>query len=112
MSGDQSNTLIVKRWLEDGFNKRNLDLFLGLLADDFVHHGLGLNLEAFKASRQELFPQLPATALVTIEDSLCEGDKVAIRLTYREPDHEPQTELLLFHLHEGRITDIWNCFMH
>ena len=53
MANEASNKLIVRRWLEQGFNERKLEIFLELLAEDFIHHGHGLNLEQFKARRLE-----------------------------------------------------------
>ena len=107
VSIEESNKMIVKRWLEEGWNQRNQEIFYELLSEDFVNHCTGRDLERMKSDFQPLFEKKHPTSRVIIEDMVAEGDKVAIKITHQG---EPCIELVFCILRDGRITDVWNCF--
>ena len=79
----EENKAIIRRAVEEGWNKGNLDVFDELVAIDAVHHDWKTHgLEAFKqaiSADMTAFPDLQ----MTIEDMIAEGDKVAVRYTFR-----------------------------
>jgi steroid delta-isomerase-like uncharacterized protein len=86
MSTEQDKALI-RRFIEELFNRGNISLANEILAPDFVEHeqlppGIPAGREGVKALTAGLrsaFPDFKAT----IEDILAEGDKVVIRMTWR-----------------------------
>ena len=81
MSAEQ-NKSIVRRWVEEGWNKRNLALIDQLYAPNFYQHETGPEtvnsseaLKVFVRCYLAAFPDLQ----FTIEDLVGEGDKVVWR---------------------------------
>lgn len=85
MSTDQNKT-IVRRFYEEVFNRGNLALLGELVATDYIEHypfsgqapgseGLKGVVTMFRAA----FPEIR----ITVEDTVAEGNKVAVRRTMR-----------------------------
>jgi steroid delta-isomerase-like uncharacterized protein len=85
MATDQ-NKALARRFIEELFNRGNTSAADEILALDFVEHeqlppGIPNNREGVKVLATMLrsaFPDLKAT----IEDTIAEGDKVVIRMTW------------------------------
>jgi steroid delta-isomerase-like uncharacterized protein len=79
----EENKALIRRGVEEGWNKQNVDIFDELAASDVVHHDWKTRgLEAFKqhiSAGMTAFPDLQ----LTIEDMIAEGDKVVVRYTFR-----------------------------
>ena len=83
MSAEQ-NKSIVRRWVEEGWNKQNAALIDQLFTENFYQHEAGPEtvtnraaLKQFVAGFLAAFPDLH----FTIDDLLAEGDKVTWRFT-------------------------------
>jgi steroid delta-isomerase-like uncharacterized protein len=80
------NKAVVRRFIEEGINGRNLALFDEVFAPDFVWHGGSLgetrDLETFKAVVGPFVAAFPDLA-ITIDDFIGEDDRVVGRLTVR-----------------------------
>jgi steroid delta-isomerase-like uncharacterized protein len=85
MSTEESKAL-VRREYEQGVNKKDLDVRDGALAGNYLGHFPGLppiqGLEAFRQFTSGFFTAFPDLQ-TTIEDLIAEGDKVAVRQTWR-----------------------------
>src|SRR6266545_7226157 len=72
---------LIRRWVENGWNKGNLDLANEMYADTYVGHGIDVRgpegLKQFVAMFRTAFPDLN----FSIHDMLAEGSKVAWRFT-------------------------------
>jgi steroid delta-isomerase-like uncharacterized protein len=85
MAAEQNKALIA-RFVEEIFNKGNIDIVGEIFAPDFIEHeqlppGLPNGREGVKMMTTMLrsaFPDFKAT----IDDVLAEGDKVVIRMTW------------------------------
>jgi steroid delta-isomerase-like uncharacterized protein len=79
----EENKVLVRRVIEEGFNKRNVALFDDLFAD-CVYRGPGVGELRGEAYRQFLTSVLAAfpDGRWTIEDQVAEGDKVVTRWTF------------------------------
>ena len=85
----KENVATVHR-LYDELNKGNLDIIDEILDPSFVAHGEAMGLDENSPDRREAMKQgirlarngLP-DLVVTVEDTIAEGDKVVGRLTYR-----------------------------
>jgi steroid delta-isomerase-like uncharacterized protein len=79
----EENKALIRRGVEEGWNKQNVDIFDELAASDVVHHDWRTRgLKAFKqhiSAGMTAFPDLQ----LTIEDMIAEGDKVVVRYTLR-----------------------------
>src|SRR5581483_4095248 len=85
-AAETENKALVRRWFEEVWNGKRVDLIGHLRAPDAVAAGLGDNPEEvrgeapfrnFYANLHDMFPDLR----VTIDDILAEDDKVVTRLT-------------------------------
>ena len=121
MSTEQ-NKSIVRRWVEEGWNKRNLALIDELYAPEFYQHETGpetvVNREALKpfvAGYLAAFPDLQ----FTIEDLIAEGDKVVWRFKATGNNTGPfmggpvtgksvaVTGTITFRLENSRMAEAW-----
>ena len=85
MSAEQ-NKSIVRRWIEEGWNKGNLAVIDQVYAPNYVQHEPApapvTSSEALKqyvGAYKTAFPDLH----FTIEDMIAEGDRVVVRQTFR-----------------------------
>ena len=82
----EENKVLMRRFYEEVFNKRDLAAIDDFMAPDFVNHSaaqLGMaggdleHVTQFVSMVMQVFPDLH----YTVEDLVAEGDKIAARLT-------------------------------
>ena len=80
----EENKAVIRRWLEECYNKGNVTVADELIATDYINrsapHGQTSGLEGEKqyiTMIRSVFPDFH----ITIEDQIAEGDKVVTRLT-------------------------------
>jgi steroid delta-isomerase-like uncharacterized protein len=82
----EENEALVRREYEHGVNKKDFDVRDEALASNYLGHFPGVptiqGLEAFKQFTSGFFTGFPDLQ-TTIEDLIAEGDKVAVRQTWR-----------------------------
>lgn len=76
----EQNKALVRRWIEEGFNKRNLKVVDEIFVEDFVVNGQRIGRAGLKQSMSRHFTAFPDLQ-VTITEILAEGDKVVIWYT-------------------------------
>ena len=84
--GSEENVALFRRFVDELINNRNVAVIDTMVAEDFVEHD---GLPGFPAGRDGLkqlfaavlggFPDLRAQ----VEDSMAQGDKVMLRMTYK-----------------------------
>ncbi len=86
----QHNQEVLRRVIEEGFNKGNYDALDALFAPGYREHQFGLKttLEGFKQDIQYLRAGFPDLHL-TIEDLVADADTVWIRMTARGTNRGP-----------------------
>ena len=118
----EENKALVRREYEQGVNKRDFALLEEVLASDYIGHFPGIPpLQGIESYRQFTtcffiaFPDLQAT----IEDLIAEGDKVAVRQTWRgthtgnfqgiSPTGKQVTftSLEVYHIAGGKLAEEW-----
>jgi steroid delta-isomerase-like uncharacterized protein len=119
----ETNKAIVRRWVEEGWNKGNLALVDELYAPNVVQHDPSspapvTNSEALKmyvTGYRTAFPDL----LFTIDDLIAEGDKVVWRFTSRGTQKGPLmnippsgktgtvTGIAIFRIADAKIAEVW-----
>jgi steroid delta-isomerase-like uncharacterized protein len=121
---EEKNTLI-QRFVEEAFNRGNLDVADEVYAPEFVSHEsagpVGRSpeyIKQFVGMYRSAFPD----GHTTVEDSIAEGDKVAYRWTFRGthlgelmgiPPTEKQvtiTGITVDRISGGKIEEEWNNF--
>jgi len=121
MSAEQ-NKSIVRRWVEEGWNKRNTALIDQLFTPNFYQHETGPEtvnsseaLKPFVAGYLSAFPDLQ----FTIEDLVAEGDKVVWRFKASGHQNGPLmgmpasgkgvgvTGTITFRLEDSRMAEAW-----
>jgi predicted ester cyclase len=82
----ESNKAVYRRWIEEGINKKHVDLVDECVAEGYVFHGPGNVTANGPAGLRELvtgyltaFPDLH----ITIDDLVAEGEKVVLKVTAR-----------------------------
>jgi steroid delta-isomerase-like uncharacterized protein len=115
-----TNKAIARRYLEQVFNERRVDLFEEFLVADCRIHGAGI-ASGRDAAREWLaitgvtFPDMQ----LTFEDMIAEGDKVVIRAVF-SGTHQgklfgipatgkrvTQSSVFIFRLAKGEIVEGW-----
>ena len=118
----EDNKTLVRRFIDEVFLQGRAEAVEELLADDFVPHTWGKT----GAGKQELIEAIKrvqaglSDARMTIEDTIAEGDRVAVRLT----SHAVQTgpfmglpptgkaytigEIHIFRIREGTVAEHWH----
>ncbi len=118
----EQNKSIVRRWVEDGWNKQNTALIDELYTPNFYQHETGpetvTNREALKpfvAGYLSAFPDLH----FTIEDLIAEGDKVTWRFKATGTNKGSLmgapasgkaatiTGIIIFRLEDSRMAEAW-----
>jgi steroid delta-isomerase-like uncharacterized protein len=121
----EENKALVQRFVEEAFNKGNLDVADEVYASDFVsHESAGPSerspeyVKQFVGMYRGAFPD----GHTTVEDVIAEGDKVAYRWTFRGthrgellgiPPTDNQvtiTGITLDRVSGGKIEEEWNHF--
>jgi steroid delta-isomerase-like uncharacterized protein len=121
MSAEQ-NKSIVRRWVEEGWNKGNLAIVDQLYAPNFVQHepapetvNSSEALKQYVGAYRTAFPDL----YLKPEDLIAEGDKVTLRFTSGGTQNGPLmgmpatgkkgaiTGIVIFRLENSRIAEAW-----
>ena len=121
MSTEQ-NKSIVRRWIEEGWNKHNLAVIDQLYAPNFVQHepepqtvNSSEALKQYVGAYLTAFPDLH----LSIEDLLADGDKVVWRFNSTGHQNGPFmgmppsgrtgniTGIVIFRLENSRIAEAW-----
>lgn len=124
----ESNRALIHRWFEEVWNKGRSDAVDEMLASDGIAHGLsddsGQPLrgpEGFKGFHAKFRGAFPDIA-VTVEDTICEGDKVVARCSVRgrhsgdslgfAATQSPVefTGIAIVRVKDGQIVEAWNNF--
>ena len=82
----KENKALIRRFIEEIFNKRNSDASDEIMHPDFTNPVTNTcGLEQYKERVRKKMPRWAAAGVhVTIEDVIAEGDKVAYRWTWRD----------------------------
>jgi len=124
----EENRQLIHRWFEEVWNKGRTEAIDEMFAADGLAHGLSDDVNSplrgpagFKtlhAKFREAFPDI----VVTVEDTVMEGDKVAARCTVRgkhsgdslgfAATHSPVefTGMTIVRVKDGKIVEGWNNF--
>lgn len=120
----EENKAVVRRFIEEVVNRKDLDVMDELFAEDAVHHAGVQTLQGREALRTaeaayaESFPD----ETVTVEDLVAEGDRVAARWSWRGTHegefagYRPTYRVLrtegihLYRLVDGRIAEMWEYY--
>ena len=124
----EENRALIHRWFEEVWNKGRADAIDEMFADDGIAHGLadesGSPLRgpaAFREYHQKFRNAFP-DVVVTVEDTIAEGDRVAARCTVRgkhagdslgfAATHRPMeiTGISIVRVRDGKIIEGWNNF--
>jgi steroid delta-isomerase-like uncharacterized protein len=76
----EENKALVRRWIEEGFNKRNLKAVDEIFVEDFAVSGQRIGRAGLRQNMTRHFTAFPDLQ-VTITEVLAEGDKVVIWYT-------------------------------
>jgi steroid delta-isomerase-like uncharacterized protein len=83
----EQHKALIRRWVEDGWNKGDLDSADAIYADTYIGYGIDVSgregLKQFVAMFRAAFPDLH----FSIQDMLAEGSKVAWRYTLHGTQH-------------------------
>jgi len=94
----EENEALVRRWYEEVWNQRDMDVVDDILADDYVRYRAGIPFanEAGIADDLQWVEMILAEfpdVTFTIEDILADGDKVAVRTITSGTQMGPMTDM-------------------
>ena len=120
-----ANELFMQRWFEEVWNNKNEAAVDEMFAEDGVGYGLGdenvvgpENFKVFHRAFVSAYPDLK----VTVEDTLVDGDKIAVRCKVTgshagegigvSPTNQPVefTGMVIVRVKDGKIVEAWNEF--
>jgi len=118
----------IHRWFEEVWNNKNKSAIEEMMADDCIANGLnrpdgnpGRGPEGFKALHRAFVSAYP-DFLVTVEDTVIDGDKIAARCKVTgthdghgigvPPTNVPVefTGMTIVKIKDGKIVEAWNEF--
>lgn len=114
----ENNKLLIRRLYEDCINRGNLGLLTELIADDFVGSPGAQGAAEFAKGVTAVRNGFP-DVLFEVEDLIAEGDRVAVRWTFRATHGGPfagkpasharvtQTGNVFFQIRDGKIARAW-----
>ena len=124
----KENDALIRRWFEEVWNQGSVEAIDELFAEDGIAHGLSdesgnplrgpAGFKEFHARFREAFPDI----VVTVEDTIAEGDRVAARCTVRgrhtghtlgfAATQAPMeiTGISIVRINDGKIVEGWNNF--
>ncbi|MGA8149372.1 MAG: ester cyclase [Terriglobales bacterium] len=87
MNDCAANKAMVRKLFDEWINKKNLAAIDEMVTTNYVSHESGedANAEETKKFLAALFTSFPDVH-ITVEDIVCEGDKVVVRNTWRATD--------------------------
>jgi len=122
MSTEQ-NKSIVRRWIEEGWNKGNVSVIDQFYTPNVVQHDPGSPAPVTSSAALKQYVGVFLTAIpdlhFEIDDLIAEGDKVAWRFTSRGTQTGPLlnlpptgkssivTGMVFFRLTDGKIAEVW-----
>ena len=121
-STTDENKDLIRRLIDEAFNAGNLDIVAEALADDYLDHlagpGAPRGPEVFRGFVIAFRATLPDVE-VTVEDLIAEGDRVALRVTWRGTQlgplgNVPATGLAVafvgyhvYRIEDGKLAEHW-----
>ncbi|MCU1264725.1 MAG: putative ester cyclase [Acidobacteria bacterium] len=124
----QANEALARRWFEEVWNKGRADAVDEMFAENGIAHGLSDDagsplrgpaaFKEFHGKFVEAFPDI----VVTVEDTIAEGDKIAARCTVRGKHQGDSlgfaatqapieiTGIAIVRIENGKIVEAWNNF--
>lgn len=122
------NKELFRRWFEEVWNKGRVDAIHEMFAEDGIAHGLSddpdrpmrgpADFANFHATFRNAFPDM----IITVEDAISEGDKVAARCSVRGKHTGDSlgiaatqtpvefTGISIVRIKDGKIVEAWNNF--
>lgn len=122
------NKELLHRWFAEVWNKGRADAIQEMFAEDGIAHGLAdesgaplrgpANFKEFHTKFREAFPDV----VVTVDDTVAEGDKVAARCSVRGKHTNDSfgvaatnspvefTGITIVRIRDGKIVEAWNNF--
>ena len=121
-STTEANKDLIRRVIDEAFNDGDLDVVAEALATDYLDHQAGAAAprgpEAFRGFVVAFRATLPDVA-VTVEDLVAEGDRVALRVTWRGTQLGPLGGVLatglavefagyhVYRFEDGKVAEHW-----
>ncbi len=117
----EENKALMRRAYEEVYNQRNLAVIDELCVPDFVYHSASMtirSLEAYKHFASLIFAAFP-DGRFSIEDMIAEGDRVAVRHTFRGTHqgdfrgipptgkYITTTAIVISRIANGKATEAW-----
>src|ERR1700730_5044746 len=122
------NKALIHRWFDEVWNQGRTDAIDEMFAEDGIAHGLSddsgnplrgpAGFKGFHAKFREAFPDI----VVTVEDTVSEGDKIAARCSVRGKHSGDSlgfaatnapvefTGIAIVRVKDGKIVEAWNNF--
>ena len=108
------NKIIVRRFFEEVFIKRNISLVDELVSPNFINHNASIQVLGVEGVRRAAIAQLSGFPDIhtAIEDIIAEGEKVVVRGRdhfTQQPEGKPieLTWIEILRLEDGKLAEAW-----
>ena len=115
----KENKAVVRRLFENVWNQGNIDVLKEIIAPDMIDHkNDGTQVVSDPRDQAEIFRERFAgfkNIQVSCDESIAEGDRVAIRWTASAVNGKTDKKLhkvhiCIYHIEDGKIAEAWTCF--
>lgn len=118
----EENKAVIRRFVDQVFEKHQLGAVDELVAPDFMPHswpGVKPGVASFKQAIEKVSATFRSDVSMKIEDMIAEGEKVAVRLTLHAVHHgdflgipaagkeHTISETHIFYVKHGKVTEHW-----
>jgi len=113
----EENKAITKRWAKI-WDEGDVEALSEIIHPSYARHGQAgsnpwettpISLDEFKTEMEKRMQEHP-TWKVELEDTIAEGDKVALRQTWYVEGKPYANAVVIYRFSEGKIIDDWFCF--
>ncbi len=115
----QKNKAVVRRLFDEVWNKRDIDVLDEIIAPHMIHHrNDGTRILSTPQDQTEIFVERFAgfaELRVVYEDSVGEGDKVAVSwiataVNKKTREKMQKAYINIFRIQDGKIAEVWTCY--
>ena len=117
ISEEARNKAIMHRFIEEVYHQGNMDAFDELIAENCVIHINEKTAESLETTKRQIrmITAMYRDIQITIDDTLAEGDRVAMRTTFkgifrRNGNQMTLPSITISRFKDGKMIEIWRAF--
>ena len=117
ISSEARNKATMHRFIEEVYNQGNMDAFDEVIAENCIIHINEKTVESLETAKRQIrmITSMYRDIRVTIDDTIAEGDLVAMRTTFkgifrRNGNEMTLPSITISRFKDGKMIEIWRAF--